>query len=290
MDEIRFCDTKKGSVEYLLKGEGPTVLFVHGGHGSCLGEFGQQSLIDNGFSVLIPTRPGYRGTPIGSGETVYATADLFAALLDALEIEKVTVVGISAGGPTALVFAGRYPELTEKLILESAVVKPWMHRLTVQYYAARVIFHPKRQEEFWRRLREKLRKDEKKTLVKNLKRFTRLKPDDMLSRLSGEELRTLKEGLVTGNDSGCGFVHDMEHRSGDIRKISCPTLIIHSQNDGCLPISHAEYAHKMIRESQLYHAPTDSHFIYIGPGSREVLEKRLSFLSERSCVYENTGT
>ncbi len=278
MNGIETCDTEKGRIEYRQTGAGPTVLIVHGGHDSCRGDYGQRILIDNNYSILIPTRPGYRGTPISSGTTAESTADLFAALLKRLDINRVIVIGNSAGGPVALQFVKRYPDVVEKLLLEAAVVKPWFHKLTVQYYGVKVIFNPKRQRKFWQNLAKKLNENQETTLSDTMKLFTKCNPRDVLGRMSNEDIESLKKALVTNNDSGEGFVHDVEHRVKNINEITCPTLIIHSRNDASVPFLHAEYAHKMIKNSELFEAPTDSHFIYLGPGSREVLEKRMAFI------------
>ena len=280
MRNTGICITDRGKIEYSLEGNGTTVLIVHGGHSSCRGNFDQEQLVEKGYSVLIPTRPGYGATPIESGKTAEATADLFAALLETLKIEKVSVIGISAGGPTALEFAKRYPEKMNRLILEAAIVKPWFHRLTIKYYAAKIIFSPGNQKGFWDGLKRKLQNDERKTLLDNIKLFTRLKPEDVLNKMDDDDLRVLKESMVTGNDSGTGFIYDIEHRARNIEAICCPTLIIHSKNDGCVPISHAEYAAGKIKNSELFLAPTDSHFLYIGYGSEKVIEKRMQFLTE----------
>ena len=184
MSNIETCITEKGLIEYSFEGSGPTVLIVHGGHGSCRSDYQRQSLIENGFLVLMPTRPGYRGTPIASGKTAAATAGLFASLLELLGIGRVSVIGSSAGGPIALEFARRYPQITEKLILEAAAVKPWYHKLTVQYYGIKVLFSPKRQRKFWDNQKKKLAGNETRTLLGNLKLFTTLKPEDVLKRIS----------------------------------------------------------------------------------------------------------
>jgi len=279
MNGIEICETEKGRIEYFHAGTGPTVLIVHGGHDSCRGDYMKQALIDRNFSVLIPSRPGYRGTPICSGKTAQSTADLFAALLNKLEIKKVIVIGNSAGGPAALEFAKRYPDIVEKLVLESAIVKPWFHKLTFQYYGARVIFNPEKQGKFWQNLSNKLYKNPEKTLVNTMKLFTKRDPAAVIARMSAEDLEQLKGAMITGNDSGEGFVHDIEHRAKNINTIQCPTLIIHSKNDASVPFSHAQYAHTMIQDSVLFEAPTDSHFLYFGPGSKEVLDKRMEFIT-----------
>ena len=55
------------------------------------------------------SRPGYLGTPLSSGQSPSEQADLFAALLDALQIGIVSVLAISGGGPSAIHFAARHP-------------------------------------------------------------------------------------------------------------------------------------------------------------------------------------
>ena len=104
--------TSHGPVEYTSTGEGPAVLALHGGMGGY-----DQGLIlaraalnDTGhFHVISVSRPGYLNTPLRSGETPEEQADMFAYLLDRLGVERSFVIAVSAGGPSALQFARRYP-------------------------------------------------------------------------------------------------------------------------------------------------------------------------------------
>ena len=66
--------------------------------------------MDAGFSLLAWSQPGCLGTPIESGQTLDAQADLMAALLDALHIDKVGIFGVSGSGPATLLFALRHPD------------------------------------------------------------------------------------------------------------------------------------------------------------------------------------
>lgn len=104
--------TARGLVEYDLYGtKGPVVLSLHGGLGGAdQGRLFASWLQGDGFRLLSPSRPGYLGTPLASGKTLAEQADLFAALLDTLHIEKVGILSTSAGGPVAYTFAARYPE------------------------------------------------------------------------------------------------------------------------------------------------------------------------------------
>jgi hypothetical protein len=58
------------------------------------------------YRALTCSRPGYLNTPLASGRGLAEQADLFAALLDALAIERVSVVTVSAGGTPGLPVRG----------------------------------------------------------------------------------------------------------------------------------------------------------------------------------------
>ncbi|WP_306205771.1 alpha/beta fold hydrolase [Actinoplanes sp. RD1] len=109
--DLRTAETVRGPIEYDLSGTGgPVVLSVHAG----LGGADQGRLFASrltGFRILSPSRPGYLGTPLGSGRrTVEEQADLLVALLDALGIERAGVFAASAGSPVAYMLAARHPD------------------------------------------------------------------------------------------------------------------------------------------------------------------------------------
>ncbi|HAA12957.1 MAG TPA: hypothetical protein DCE41_15210 [Cytophagales bacterium] len=62
--ESTVVETTKGPVEYDLRGAGPVALHFHGGNvaynGWCLFEH----LVENGYSLLTPSRPGYLATKL----------------------------------------------------------------------------------------------------------------------------------------------------------------------------------------------------------------------------------
>jgi pimeloyl-ACP methyl ester carboxylesterase len=70
--------------------------------------------------LLSIDRPGYgRSDPVGAGQwaTVASAADDLAAVLDSLHVERVGVVGWSAGGRVALALAARRPDLVSRLVV-----------------------------------------------------------------------------------------------------------------------------------------------------------------------------
>jgi len=110
--------TACGPIEYAVAGDGPPVLVVHGaGGGFDQGmDFGQ-ALASRGFRVIAMSRFGYLSTPLPPDASPAAQADAHACLLDALQIQRVAVVGASAGAPSSMQFALRHPDRTRALVL-----------------------------------------------------------------------------------------------------------------------------------------------------------------------------
>ncbi|MDH4233017.1 MAG: alpha/beta hydrolase, partial [Nitrospirota bacterium] len=94
------------------------VLVVHGaGGGYDQGlELGGQ-LVRGGFRVIAMSRFGYLRTPLPTDASPAAQADAYACLLDALNIKRVGLVGVSAGAPSSMQFALRHPERISSLVL-----------------------------------------------------------------------------------------------------------------------------------------------------------------------------
>lgn len=80
-------------------GEGPTVLLLHGGAGPMSVTGFAAVLAQNGMRVITPVHPGFAGTPRRAGTTdIPGLAEVYAAVLDELDLAGVIVVGSSLGG------------------------------------------------------------------------------------------------------------------------------------------------------------------------------------------------
>jgi len=118
-------ETKRGPIQVATEGDGPKVMSIHGSPGGFdQGLVWARQLRDGGRELIAPSRPGYLRTPLDSGRSPAQQADLYVAMLDALHIDKVTVLGISSGGPSAVHFAARHPSRTNALLLDAAVLLP----------------------------------------------------------------------------------------------------------------------------------------------------------------------
>ncbi|MBS0393804.1 MAG: alpha/beta hydrolase [Proteobacteria bacterium] len=119
----RIVATPCGPIEYAEAGEGPPILIVHGaGGGFDQGLALAASFAPKGYRVIAPSRFGYLGTPAPAGASIGLQAEAHACLLDALGVPKSIVVGVSAGAPSAMEFALRYPTRCAALVL---VVPGW---------------------------------------------------------------------------------------------------------------------------------------------------------------------
>jgi len=87
-------------VTFTDRGEGPTVLLLHGGGGPLTVDgFAELLSTTEQCHVIVPTHPGFNGTPRPDGlDSIAGLAQLYGLLLDALDLADVTVIGNSIGG------------------------------------------------------------------------------------------------------------------------------------------------------------------------------------------------
>lgn len=114
----RRADTASGMVEYAERGEGEPLLAVHGaGGGWDQGLVIAGPLAAAGYRVIAPSRFGYLGTPLPADASVAAQAAAHRDLMDVLGVARAPVVGVSAGAPSTLELAIRYPDRVSAVVL-----------------------------------------------------------------------------------------------------------------------------------------------------------------------------
>lgn len=111
-------DTRCGPIEVQQAGEGILLLMIHGsGGGHDQGMVWARPLVQQGVRVIAISRFGYLRTPRPADASPEAQADAHICLLDALGIDKAAVMGVSAGGPSAMQTAIRHPNRVSALVL-----------------------------------------------------------------------------------------------------------------------------------------------------------------------------
>jgi 2-hydroxy-6-oxonona-2,4-dienedioate hydrolase len=109
--------TRSGPIEVGATDGARPLLMIHGtGGGFDQGLHFAQRLAAAGWRVIAPSRFGYLRTPFPADASSEAQADAFVELLDALHIERLPVLGGSAGALSALQFALRHPTRCTALV------------------------------------------------------------------------------------------------------------------------------------------------------------------------------
>lgn len=115
----KMVETWLGPIEYAEAGNpnGPPVLVIHGAGGGYDQGLDIAASVTNEFRVIAVSRFGYLRTPLPQDASPQAQADAHAALLDALHIPRCAVFGVSAGGPSTMQLALRYPDRVSAMVL-----------------------------------------------------------------------------------------------------------------------------------------------------------------------------
>lgn len=238
-------NTDKGEVEYTLTGNSDKyMLLVHGSPGSVYVEE-DNPFVDEGFTVLAVSRPGYYKTPLTSGKTPKEQAALYESLLDELKIDSVYVNGVSGGGPSSIQFALDYPDRTAGLILRAAVSEKYVEENTKKGLVNSFF-----ETEFgtWLGIKIALTQAD----------------DDIKKGINNY----IKRGMFPRELSNEGYKNDMDQfgvlEDFPLEKITTPTIIIHGDKDVDVPFSFAQNASKRIPNATLYKMEGKTHYVFFG--------------------------
>lgn len=277
--------TSLGIVEHTDEGDGMPLMTLHGGMGGV-----DQSLLlatalvgtTTNHRLIALSRPGYLGTPLASGPTASAQADLYAALLDSLGIERTIVAAVSAGGPSAIEFAVHHPDRCAGLILAStpsgrfdvpemalrrlgqfqmfvripgvASLPGWLNGRSPEKGAARSIRDP------------------------DLRMRTLAHPEagPMLLALQRSVFARLGDRLPGTIADTRAFV-DMEPLP--LGLVRAPTLVIHGESDAVVPFAHAQRSAAEISGAELFAVPEGEH-VTLFTHLDDVRQRVASFLTQ----------
>ncbi len=293
-EKSSIAQTSQGSVEYALRGKGPVILVIHGAPGGYdQGLLAMEKWIEEGFSILAISRPGYLGTPLSVGETYDKQADAIAALLDSLNISKVATFGASAGGPVALNFALRHPERLWALIIIAGVSQPYEVRedqkssilgrimlsdsfMDIGVWLFDVVTRRWPSLSLKEMFKENVALDSKKR--KSYAESVMANPEqvDWYKRFikTTSPLSPRKEGLE----------NDLEQLSRvsmqGLERIQCPTLVIHGTADGDVPFSDGEYVADSVPNARMYSLEDVGHIVWLGEHAEKMDQDILDFIRE----------
>jgi pimeloyl-ACP methyl ester carboxylesterase len=120
-------------LDYIEKGTGTPLILLHG-NGESKEYFKHQiNVFSKNYRVIAVDTRGHGKSPRGMAPfTLNQFAEDLKEFLDSLEINRAIILGFSDGANIALLFTLKYPDYTEKLILNGADLTPKGVRLKTQ--------------------------------------------------------------------------------------------------------------------------------------------------------------
>ena len=284
--------TALGDIELESIGTGTPVLVLHGSPGGIDAARPMARFLGGEpFRSIILSRPGYLGTPLDAADaSIDREADLLAAALDALGIERAGVFAWSGGGPSAYRLAVRHPDRISSLVTVAAVSSRWIAPPVPA--AERLLFDT--------RLGARL-----------IGFLARRAPGQIVEgalagegSLRGDELKALAAAVMadpeqrdavldfsatvgTNGRRRAGWANDVANfgaiDSLELERIRCPVLLIHGDADSDATIDFSYSAHDALPSSRLIVMDNGTHLaFYAHPDGRDVQEQAREFLLSHS--------
>lgn len=136
--EEKYVTLSSGKICYIDKGEGPTVVLVHG-LGANVGRWGAtvDSLVGSGYRVVAYDHPGFGKSDKGDHPyTVPFLTQQLTEFLNKLDLKKPTLIGHSMGGSAVLSYLLENPEHNQPAVVVSPAGIRHRHSLTAKFMAS----------------------------------------------------------------------------------------------------------------------------------------------------------
>jgi pimeloyl-ACP methyl ester carboxylesterase len=261
----RIASSRCGPIEYAEMGAGPPVLVIHGAGGGfdqgiALGE----GMARAGFRVIAPSRFGYLRSPLPADASAQAQADAFACLLDLLDVPSAAIMGVSAGGPSALQFALRFPERTRALVLLVPAVYAPPASGSVPARASRAtmfLFDTALRSDFLFWATGKVARG---AVIRGILGT----PPELVARASPEDqarIQLVLDQILPVSERRQGLLNDAAVVSSlpryELEKISAPTLAVSTADDGYHTFEGARYTADHVPRARFVGYPTGGHML-----------------------------
>ena len=259
--------TPLGLVEVARLGAGPPVLVIHGTPGGsdssvAMGRF----LVDAGFEVIAPSRPGYLGTQLDGCRSIDDQAELLAAMLSALGVERAGVLAWSGGGPSGYRLAVRHPDRVSALVAFAAVSQ--RYRQPREKLEERLMMKTNVGNWLLRFLAIHAPKEIVTQTLKAEGDLSKAELADLVADTLRDERRrelVLAMADVVGDYAhrGAGVENDWtcfgEIESLGLENIKARTLVIHGTADSDVPAEHSNHAAAAIPGAELLSMDRGTH-------------------------------
>jgi pimeloyl-ACP methyl ester carboxylesterase len=249
-------------IHYLRAGEGnEPVLLLHGGGYDAASLSYKHAIgpISEHQPVFAPDWPGYGQSD--KPEMQYSTEyylEFLGRLMEALGLEKASLVGISMGGAISLGFALRSPQRVEKLVLvDSHGLGGEVPGGTASYVLVRL---PLLNRLVWAALKRsrKMVEQSLQTVFYDPEAVTENLVDEVHQLVkkpgAGRAWRSWQENEIRREGLHTNYVERLP-------TLAVPTLILHGAEDKYVPVSWARRARTLIEDSELHVVPRCGHWL-----------------------------
>jgi pimeloyl-ACP methyl ester carboxylesterase len=284
----QIVETSCGRVEYSEAGTGDPILYFHGTGVTGDAMMSVESpLIDDGFRLIIPNRPGYGRTPLSPHRSAADCARLSAALLDSLGIARVSVMGSSGGAAFAASFAASFPLRTRSLVLLCPQVHRWDHKRWLPTTSRWTL--PLLRRMLLRKLLVKLYRIALRRMT--VAQFLKTEAGDRYPEVAGDPAcQTLCEKTLAAMAHGVwaeGFENDFvvftsEDIIGADGSLQLPALVLHDEMDPMAPVDHVAWFVAKCSQCETVSVRAAGHLIWVGPGAEVMHRARVHFLREHA--------
>jgi non-heme chloroperoxidase len=248
--------TKDGTqIYYKDWGSGPVITFSHGWPlNSDMWDVPMLFLAKQGFRVVAHDRRGHgRSSQASSGNDMDGYADDLAALVEALDLRGITMVGHSTGGGEVARYIGRYGTNRVAKAVLIAAVPPIMLKSAANPEGLPI--------ELFDGLRSALVKDRSQTYKDFASQFFGAnRPGAQVSQgiLDQFWLWSMQCGLKNAYESIKAFSET--DFTEDLRKFDVPTLVMHGEDDQIVPVRNsARKSAQLIKGAVEVYYPGLSH-------------------------------
>lgn len=235
-----------------------------------------------GVRIISLDRPGYGLSTAQPGRSLNAWPQDVKALADALGLQHFSMIGVSGGGPCALACASALPERIEATSIACSL-GPVFHQPLMQEMngVARLAFYlGKRNPSLLMKLYglplEKLSTSHPDTLIRLI--ATIMPRSDRRALLRPEPRRALSASLREAFRQGVqGALDDVQIYASDwgfeLHDIKGHIRLWHGNSDRVVPLSHSEYLHSQLPDSELEVVPGEGHFSLPINLARRIVER-----------------
>ncbi|MGB3713724.1 MAG: alpha/beta fold hydrolase [Candidatus Promineifilaceae bacterium] len=237
----KFIDLNGRSTHYVQRGEGEPIILIHG-FNMDMNTWARniEALASNhsvyaidlwglGYSTREPLDPGY---PLFSEQ--------LCLFMDALGIEKATLVGHSIGGGTAIYFAVQYPNRVDKLVLVDPTGIPNPLPLRSKFFTLPGVgefllsinnnyFRRKNLKDIWFHEKNRLTDE----VFDDLTQFQKVEGSSEIL------LQILRKD----------FFHTLSEEINQLSLLEIPTLIIWGRHDASIPLEIGQEMHRILEGS-----------------------------------------